>query len=75
MPEEKPPRKPNEWAKYGAYTGLAFVIPITCYVGYRVGQYFDAGHGDTWSNVGLIVGLVVGLYETYRQVSRMERNG
>lgn len=75
MPDQKP-RKPNEWARYGAYTGLAFVIPITCWVGFTVGEYFDHKYAShTWANVGLIVGLVAGLWETYRQITRMERNG
>ena len=64
------------YAKAGAYTGLAFVIPAAMYAGYWLGGHADAGMGtDYWSTVGLMLGFGAGLYEVYRQAVRIERIG
>jgi hypothetical protein len=66
-------KRDNQWAKFGAYSGLAFVLPICCWLGYTGGQWVDGHYGTTQgANLGLIAGLFLGLYETYRQVTRME---
>ncbi|MBN8731110.1 MAG: AtpZ/AtpI family protein [Acidobacteria bacterium] len=64
------------YAKAGAYTGLAFVIPAAMYAGYWLGGHADAGMGTNyWSTVGLMLGFGAGLYEVYRQAVRIERIG
>lgn len=64
------------YAKAGAYTGLAFVIPVAMYAGYWLGGHADASMGTGyWSTVGLMLGFGAGLYEVYRQAMRIERIG
>lgn len=64
------------YAKAGAYTGLAFVIPAAMYGGYWLGGHADTGLGTNyWSIVGLLLGFAAGLYEVYRQAIRIERIG
>jgi hypothetical protein len=66
----------NQWGKFGAYSGLAFVLPITMWLGYMAGQWVDGHYGTKQgANLGLVAGLGIGLYETIRQVSRLEKNG
>jgi len=68
-------KKDNHWGKFGMYSGLAFVLPISCWLGYTAGQWLDARYHTTQSaNIGLMLGLAAGLWETYRQVSRMEKS-
>lgn len=67
-------KEDNQWGKYGAYTGLAFVLPITLWLGYTGGQWIDRHYGTTQGgNLGVIAGLGLGLYETFRQVARLEK--
>jgi F0F1-type ATP synthase assembly protein I len=58
------------WGKGGAYMGLAFVIPISMAVCYYVGDYLAKGWGGT---LGLVIGFVAGLYESYRQAMILEK--
>lgn len=59
----------NPWTKAGAYMGLIFVIPVAGYAGYALGGYLG---GKNWGDIGAIVGVAVGFFETYRQVMRIE---
>lgn len=70
-------RKPNPvYAKAGAYTGLAFVIPAAMYAGYWIGGHADAATGaGYWAITGLMLGFAGGLYEVYRQAVRIEKIG
>jgi hypothetical protein len=69
----------NPYAKAGAYAGLAFVMPAAMYVCYLVGEYADRKWGtNIFYLVGILVGFAAGLYETIRQIDRIEhgpRNG
>ncbi len=61
------------YAKAGAYTGLAFVTPISGWVCYKIGQWLDQHYATNWLWLaGLIVGCVAGMYETFRQAMRIE---
>lgn len=70
-------RRPNPvYAKAGAYTGLAFVIPAAMYAGYWLGGHADSSLGTGyWAITGLMAGFAGGLYEVYRQALRIERIG
>ena len=59
----------NPWTKVGAYMGLIFVIPVAGYAGYALGNYLG---GKSGGDIGAIVGVGVGFFETYRQVMRIE---
>lgn len=67
-------KRDNQWGKFGMYSGLAFVLPISCWLGYTAGEWIDRHYQMTQAaNIGLILGLAAGLWETYRQVERMEK--
>ncbi|MEP7367472.1 MAG: AtpZ/AtpI family protein [Acidobacteriota bacterium] len=70
-------RKPNTaYAKAGAYTGLAFVIPIAMYAGYWIGGHADAAMGTGyWAITGLMLGFGAALYSVYREAVRIEKIG
>ena len=59
----------NPWTKAGAYMGLIFVIPVAGYAGYALGNYLGGKNGG---DIGAIVGVGIGFFETYRQVMRIE---
>lgn len=59
----------NPWTKAGAYMGLIFVIPVAGYAGYALGSYLGGKNGG---DIGAIVGVGIGFFETYRQVMRIE---
>ena len=64
----------NNWGKAGAYTGLAFIMPVTIYVCYLIGAWVDHKLGtNIFYLAGIMLGLAGGLYETMRQVNRIER--
>jgi F0F1-type ATP synthase assembly protein I len=66
-------RKANPWAKAGAYTGLAFILPVSMYVCYLAGSWIDSKLGTGyWQIVGIIVGFAAGLLETLREARRIE---
>jgi F0F1-type ATP synthase assembly protein I len=71
-----PRRRNTVWAKAGAYTGLAFVIPAAMYAGHWLGAQADQSLGTTyWSVIGLMLGFAASLYEVYRQAVRIEKIG
>lgn len=74
MSEQEPERKGlSAYAKAGAYAGLAFVTPISGWVCYKLGQWLDQRYETGYlSLVGLIVGCGAGMYETFRQATRIE---
>jgi hypothetical protein len=76
--ESKPAGEPKQggmssYAKAGAYMGLATLTPISGYVCYLAGGWLDAKMGWNWAaTVGLLVGCVAGMYETFIQAVRIE---
>ncbi|MEZ5401052.1 MAG: AtpZ/AtpI family protein [Bryobacteraceae bacterium] len=63
----------NPWAKGGAYAGLAFVLPAAMYGAYLAGEWVDRQLGTKiFYLVGIIAGFAAGLWETMRQVDRIE---
>jgi F0F1-type ATP synthase assembly protein I len=66
-------RETNSWAKAGAYTGLAFIMPVSIYLCYLAGSWVDSKLGTTyWQIVGVILGFAAGLLETWREAQRIE---
>ncbi len=64
----------NSWGKAGAYAGLAFTIPAMMYVCYQIGVWADGKLGThIFYLLGIVAGLVGGLYELIRQADRIER--
>ncbi len=60
-------------AKAGAYTGLAFVTPISGWVCFKLGEWLAPKFGLPWlPMLGMIVGCAAGMYETFKQAMRIE---
>jgi hypothetical protein len=64
-----PNKVDNPWTKAGAYMGLIFVIPVAGYAGYALGGYLG---GKTGEGIGAMIGVAIGMFETYRQIMRIE---
>lgn len=64
-----PNKVDNPWTKAGAYMGLIFVIPVAGYLGYVIGGYLA---GKTGEGIGAMIGVAAGMFETYRQIMRIE---
>jgi F0F1-type ATP synthase assembly protein I len=63
----------KSWAKAGAYTGLAFILPVAMLACYFLGDWADKKLGTKFLYlIGLIVGFAAGLWETMRQADRIE---
>ncbi len=66
-------KEAKSWAKAGAYTGLAFIMPVAMLVCYYLGVWADSKLGTKFVYViGIMVGFAAGLWETMRQADRIE---
>jgi len=66
-------REAKSWAKAGAYTGLAFILPVGMLVGYYLGDWADRKLGTKFFYlIGIMFGFAAGLWETMRQADRIE---
>ena len=65
------PQKKTTAARFAEYTSLAFLLPVSTFVGYLVGHYLDKAFGTTWLQiVFLILGSVAGFVTLIRQIMR-----
>jgi F0F1-type ATP synthase assembly protein I len=59
----------------GEYTTLAFVLPVSTFLGYGLGWLLDRQFGTTWIYIpGLILGIVSGFVQLIRQLMRDTRD-
>ena len=66
-------KEAKSWAKAGAYTGLAFIMPVAMLVCYYLGVWADGKLGTKFLYlIGMMVGFGAGLWETMRQADRIE---
>ncbi|MGC4048209.1 MAG: hypothetical protein QM757_00625 [Paludibaculum sp.] len=73
MSDEKPRSGMSTYAKAGAYSGLALITPISGWICYKIGQYLNqAWNTAQLDTAGLILGCGLGMYETFRQATRIE---
>lgn len=57
------------------YTTLAFVLPVSAFVGYLLGYLLDKELKTTWIYIpGLLVGIVAGFVQLIRQLMRDTRD-
>ena len=57
------------------YTTLAFLLPVSAFVGYIIGYLLDKEFGTTWMFIaGLILGIVAGFVQLIRQLRRDTRD-
>jgi F0F1-type ATP synthase assembly protein I len=53
------------------YSTLAFVLPVSTFVGWLLGHLLDKAFGTGYINiVGLLLGIVAGFVQVVRQVMR-----
>ena len=85
MASEEPPPRPEDgspspaggdgWGSRKALEvlALAFVFPVTVYVGFLAGRWVGERLGDagTGGVVGLVVGALAGFWEHYEYVRRL----
>ena len=66
-------KEAKSWAKAGAYTGLAFIMPVAMLGCYYLGAWADRKLGTRFLFViGIMMGFAAGLWETMRQADRIE---
>jgi F0F1-type ATP synthase assembly protein I len=57
------------------YTTLAFVLPVSAFVGYLLGYLLDKEFETGWMYIaGLILGIVAGFVQLLRQLRRDTRD-
>ena len=76
-PDQESPEDRNEeqkrsfWLQFGRYSQLAFILPAATIAGWLLGSLLDRWLHTSWiSVVGLLLGIVAGLIELLRTVSR-----
>lgn len=66
------PKKPTDiFAQVGRYSGMALVIPSSCFVGYVIGYLLDKlFHTSFLRPVFLIIGVISGFVELVRELKK-----
>lgn len=69
-PKEKSPSRPvSALVKGDKYMSIAFILPVSIFIGYGIGWWVDSKFGTKyWSLVGLLVGIVAGFIEMIREI-------
>lgn len=63
------PREENVWAQVSRYTGLAFILPISTFVGWLIGLLLDKlFHTGFLHIVFLVLGIIAGFIELIREL-------
>lgn len=66
---KSPERKENMLAKGDRYMAIAFILPISIFIGYAIGWWLDSKFGTKyWSLTGLLVGIAAGFLDMIRQI-------
>ncbi|MEX2262190.1 MAG: AtpZ/AtpI family protein [Bryobacteraceae bacterium] len=66
MPAKKP-----AMAMVGEYLALAFLLPVSVFVGYLIGYFLDKAFGTTFLTwVFLLLGIASGFIQLIRQLQR-----
>ncbi len=60
----------NVWVAVGRYTGMAFLLPVSTFVGYAIGYLLDKlFHTHFLYIVFLILGIISGFVSLFRELS------
>ena len=60
----------------GEYTSLAFLLPVSVFVGYLIGYLLDKEFGTRWMQIaGVILGAVSGFVQLIKVLLRDTRDG
>ena len=61
------PRDDKTWAQVGRYSGIAFVLPVSAFVGWGIGTLLDKlFHTHFLYVVFILFGIAAGLVDVYR---------
>ncbi len=64
----------NVWAQVGRYTGLAFILPVSTFVGYAMGWGLDKlFHTHFIYLIFLVLGAAAGFIEVFRELAAEAR--
>ncbi|MDE3166168.1 MAG: AtpZ/AtpI family protein [Acidobacteriota bacterium] len=59
----------------GEYTSLAFLLPVSAFVGYAIGYFLDKALHTTWLYIPfLLLGIVSGFVQLIRQLLKDTRD-
>ena len=59
----------------GEYTSLAFLLPVSTFVGYAIGYLLDKAFGTHWLYIPLLIlGIASGFVQLIRQLMRDTRD-
>ena len=68
---KKMKREKSFYSQIGEYSSMAFVLPVSCLVGYAIGYYLDKFFETHFLNiVFILLGAASGLLQLYRQISK-----
>jgi len=63
------PRNDNIWVQVSRYTSLAFILPVSTFVGYAIGYLLDRlFHTHFFYIVFLLLGIVAGFIQLLREL-------
>jgi len=69
-----PNRDDSGMRQVGRYLSLAFLLPVSVFVGYVIGYLLDKAFGTTFLKiVFLLIGIAAGLIEVIRTLSKDTR--
>jgi len=64
----------NVWAQVGRYTGMAFILPVSTFVGYAIGWGLDKLlHTHFIYLIFLVLGAAAGFIEVLRELTAEAR--
>jgi F0F1-type ATP synthase assembly protein I len=62
-------------AMVGEYTSLAFLLPVSAFVGYAIGYFLDKALHTTWLYIPfLLLGIAAGFVQLIRQLMKDTRD-
>jgi ATP synthase protein I len=60
----------------GEYTSMAFLLPVSAFVGYAIGYLLDKEFATTWMQLaGVVLGAVAGFVQLIKLLMRDTRDG
>jgi F0F1-type ATP synthase assembly protein I len=75
MPADKKNPKDNVWVAVSRYTSMAFILPVSTFVGYLIGYLLDkVFHTRFLYIVFLLLGIVAGFLQFFRELNEETKN-
>jgi F0F1-type ATP synthase assembly protein I len=69
-----PEKEDNTWQLVSRYLSLAFLIPVSTFVGYAIGYLLDKAFHTTFLKlVCLLIGIAAGFLEFFRELQKDTR--